>query len=329
VRERGPKIVRRARFMRKARPIAAIALVVAAVLLLLPREEPKQELAPVVDRRTCAGWSPAASLDLGPRGVAIGNAEITSSDPCTTVLALERGRLIVHARDLGGGELFVESGSDRVVVRGTLFAVEREGELLSVEVAEGRVELGDASIAAGERAEKLRGSIARTPLSDAKRESMMIAVGLIAEKVEPAIEPEIELERQRPRSKKKKPAPAPPREESADELMAKAHEARKKGDLAAARDLFQRAGRELESAWLSLANMELEASRPEAAIEALDRRGRRFGEGSLAVEATWYRVRALEANGDQAGAAVEAKRLVERWPGSPYAARAKKWLEKR
>src|SRR5688572_9230892 len=165
VKKRGPGIVRRAHFFHRAKPVGiAVGLVTAVVLAA---QWGREEAA--VDARTCASWDDRAienelddgsvRLEIGRRALAVAS---TGSDvtvqtllPCSTVLSLERGRVVVHARDLGGGELRVESGAGQVVVHGTVFAVERAGDRLEVEVAEGRVELiaGERiAIAAGKRA---------------------------------------------------------------------------------------------------------------------------------------------------------------------------------
>ena len=70
-------------------------------------------------------------IELGDRALFVlhGRAQATVSklEPCLTVLALERGRVTVHARDLGGGTLLVATRRGTVEVHGTVFAVDLEG----------------------------------------------------------------------------------------------------------------------------------------------------------------------------------------------------------
>jgi hypothetical protein len=83
------------------------------------------------------------ALELGDRGLAVlekgAEVQLDATDPCRLALQLVRGRVTVHARDLMGGELRVRAGSTDVVVHGTTFAVARDADEVSVDVAEGAV----------------------------------------------------------------------------------------------------------------------------------------------------------------------------------------------
>jgi hypothetical protein len=337
--------------VQRARPIAAVVVVLGVGAALASGSftfeedrRPEVAVAPSVDPRACASFDTSGirsepirskgmlRFELGQRALAIAtrgsNARVESLGPCATVIALERGRLIVHARELGGGELRVRTGTEEVVVRGTVFAVERKPGSVAVEVAEGRVDLmrrEPISISAGERIRVRGASLEREPLPRKREQQMLVEVGLLAQRPEP-IPTKVSKKR---RVKRSEPEQEPAPEPQPEDLMQRAHEARKRGDLIAARELFSRAGTHLEAAWISLARMELDASRAGAAIDALEQRARRFGDGSLAIEAAWLRVRALDAKGDRTGARAAAREILDRWPRSPYAESARRRLEER
>jgi hypothetical protein len=425
IRVQGPAVVRRARIVHRAKPIVAAgagALVIAGLAWMGTRPAPEV--------RACESFAVVAveesggRFDMGARALAVveeGSAVwLATVEPCRTEFVLERGRITVHARDLGGGELAVKSGDTSVIVRGTVFGVAREGERVDVEVAEGRVEVvaGErrAMIEAGEGVRAESGAIERATISEARRAELMDTIrnreladaqregdaridgsSDVVERgsrgegdaIDDAIHREGVREggpregkaiddaarregvrteglRESDRRKKsdrvanaradrsrrkdaarsnaarvgraddrasdrvqddEKGAPRQDPVDTPNERMRRAQEARKAGDLEGARRLFEAAGAELEAAWISLARMELNASRPKEALAALDRRRQRFGEGSLAVEAAWVRVRALDAANDRGRAEREAKQMIERWPKSPYADLAKRWLK--
>ena len=162
---RGPALVRGARRERAALIGGGAVLAAAAALALLVRVAGSNDgqIGVVTEGRGAAA-SPAAGLlcesrqapgasfvdqqqrrllDLGQLGVASAkpgsDVVIKESSACRTVLALNSGRLSVHARDLGGGELIVQTRRGEVVAQGTLFAVIQDEHGVTVEVAEGRV----------------------------------------------------------------------------------------------------------------------------------------------------------------------------------------------
>ncbi|MFH0900530.1 MAG: tetratricopeptide repeat protein [Pseudomonadota bacterium] len=77
---------------------------------------------------------------------------------------------------------------------------------------------------------------------------------------------------------------------------------------------------------LDVARTALDKGDPPAAIDALDYYERRFPGGVLAPEAVVLRVDALEQKGDTAEAILLAKAFLEKYPGSPLAARIRRVL---
>lgn len=79
-----------------------------------------------------------------------------------------------------------------------------------------------------------------------------------------------------------------------------------------------------EGALLLRARRALAASDPRAALEAVAEHEVRFGAGRLAPEREAIAIDALVGTGRDAAAAARATRFLERWPDSPYAARARR-----
>lgn len=123
-----------------AAPIEVLAVESLAV------EEPPCAGAPLPIARTERDRAARrTTIDLGDRARFVllegARAELAEQTACRTVLALDRGRVAVHARDLSGGELIVRTSRGDVVVHGTIFDVRAEGDgaELAVSVAEGVV----------------------------------------------------------------------------------------------------------------------------------------------------------------------------------------------
>lgn len=128
--------------------------------------------------------------------------------------------------------------------------------------------------------------------------------------------------------------PAPPRVIESPAVLARRGDAlRRSGDLDGARAAYREAGGQsgptAEAAWIALARLELGAKRAGAAREALAERSRRFGGGVLGVEAAWLSVLTEEASGDFSAAERAATRLIERWPQTPQAQAAQRWIDRR
>jgi ferric-dicitrate binding protein FerR (iron transport regulator) len=163
---RGPALIRGARRERVAFIGGGVVLAAAAAAALFVRVAGSGDgqIGVVTEGRGAAAspaaplcesrQAPAASfvdqqqrrlLDLGALGVASAkpgsDVVVKESSACRTVIALKAGRLSVRARDLGGGELIVQTRNAEVVAQGTLFAVTQDEGGVTVEVAEGRVQV--------------------------------------------------------------------------------------------------------------------------------------------------------------------------------------------
>ncbi len=112
--------------------------------------------------------------------------------------------------------------------------------------------------------------------------------------------------------------------------LAEAEAARRAGDYAGARERYRQAaegeGPTAEAAWVALARMELGLGHSTLALEATKRRRERFGQGTLAPEALWIDVRAYRQSGDVAMARQLAEELMGKWPSSPQARAARRWV---
>jgi TolA-binding protein len=85
--------------------------------------------------------------------------------------------------------------------------------------------------------------------------------------------------------------------------------------------------REARSSDMTLGSLHLQRGAAAAALEHFERYLRAAPRGELASEALWGQAQALSALGRRAEAEARLRRLVERFPGSPYAAAARVKLE--
>ncbi|MEM9193487.1 MAG: FecR family protein [Myxococcota bacterium] len=264
---------------------------------------------------------------------------------CRTTLRLTSGTVLVHARDLGGGELSVHTPHARAVVTGTIFRVRTDEEGIEVEVLEGSVRVerdeqvlgnvgtGDrlrwSSIGSSGRAsesviessarEETLAAVAAWDTADHAPESNTVALAPVSE----ALARTAREERVRDRVEETPLSDA--------ELAAEAEAARASGNAALARRLYRRLGARrgatAEAAWIRLARMEMSRGNGRGALAALGERSRRFSRGSLAIEARWIEVQAHQATGSVARARRAAEDLVSRYPRTPQGQRAERWLE--
>jgi len=383
----GPLVVRRARRARIAFLSAGPVLAAAAAVAVLVRsaEQPVLEgvrspvAAPAPLAACSAREAPAGAafqskgqgseLDLGRtalvRAAPQASVRVVEASSCRTAIALDSGTVMVHAKDLGGGELVVQARDGEVAVRGTVFAVTQTADAFLVEVSEGRVRVTDRSgahtVEKGQR-HALRGGLASESLLGGERDGeIRQAVGLTKivgfDSLEPApaapvAQPEGSTSAARSQRGASPPAAQagtegrveavnrvePEGEPSAPEaapaarvdLLAEADAARQAGRYDAARDLYRRAasgqGATAEAAWVALARMELTLGNAAQARAATKQRQQRFGQGTLAPESLWIDVRAYRQTGELGLARELAAELVRRWPGSPQARAAQDWL---
>jgi tetratricopeptide (TPR) repeat protein len=356
----GPGLVRRGRRERMVWGISGVALAVAAAAALWFRigpasleptanlnktTEPARAHAPQQRpaARACESRSAPANaafhasgsgqaLDLGTIAYAVtesgSTATLEQSSSCRTVIALDTGRVSIHARDLGGGELVVRARGADVAVRGTVFAVELEGEDVVVEVAEGTVVVNKAGVSdrrvpAGTRVTFAQGLVAESALSTQDRQALLETTLAV-----PAPAPALDAD-QAQRSEETSRA-RPSTNNASERLLSRADTLRRAGDLDGARRLYREAGNgsgpSAEAAWLALARMELAAGDAKAARDATTERQKRFKGGALGPEALWISVRTYRQAGNTDAARKAAQDLVRRWPKSPQAAAAKRWL---
>ncbi len=343
----GPAVVRRARRARAAVGAGVVVAAAAAAAFYFgvasqgtePPSAPvahepdlPQEHPPAVPARPCEGREDPSAVAVGfstqggrsvlDLGVVAHAESAPSADVylqeatrCRTVIHLRSGRVAVHAKDLGGGALVVKSGDVAVEVRGTIFGVSRSGETLAVEVAEGRVvvarpERQPIAVDGGTRLRlDQRDDSFETVLLDAHESHALLseAAGVRPDAAAPT-----------------------PRAESPEALLRRADELRNAGDLEAARRLYRRAGSGVgpgaEAAWVALARLELSAGNAAAARDATQQRGKRFGGGTLGAESLWINVRTHRQAGNTAAARRTASELVARWPASPQADAARRYL---
>jgi Tfp pilus assembly protein PilF len=275
----------------------------------------------------------AQALDLGKIAFAVtapgSEAVLEQSTACRTVIALHKGRVSVHARDLGGGELLVRTRDAEVAVKGTVFSVSLEGEDVAVEVAEGTVlvQKPGASVrrvTAGTRVAFAKDLVAETALASEAKQALLEAT-----QAAPAPVPMFDADQT---ARADEPGRTRASEnQSSDRLLKRADALRLSGDLDGARRLYREVGNgsgpSAEAAWLALARMELAAGNANAARNATLEREKRFKSGALGPEALWINVRTNRQAGNTAAARRAAEDLVRRWPKSPQAAAAKRWLE--
>lgn len=120
-------------------------------------------------------------------------------------------------------------------------------------------------------------------------------------------------------------------EDSAARRFAAANEARRAGDTNRASTLYREIARDFPGSGeaalseLRLGNLLLERGKASAALDQFQRHLKRSG--ALAPEALYGRGRALAALGDQNGERQTWQRVLREFPGSPYAAHARRRLD--
>jgi hypothetical protein len=325
---RGPAVVAGASEARDRTPAAGV--VTPAVACALANA--------VAAARFADGATGTRTLAIGTHASALASVDTVVAPglvaPCTAQLTLDAGRVSVHARDLAGGRLEVRAGDVRVVVTGTVFAVERREAAVRVALAEGRllIHVGDAppaALDAGQRAVIEAGQLRREPLPVAEQLALLAEHGVEAPAVllsQAQAEPGARLEPGAAAT----PAAAARAAAGADALLSQADVERRAGRVAQARELYRRAatgsGMAAEAAWMRLCQLELEAGQLDAARQALAGYARRFPHGTLGAEAAWTAVRVAQLRGDEAAARRAAEGLVATHPRSPQAAAARRLL---
>lgn len=128
-------------------------------------------------------------------------------------------------------------------------------------------------------------------------------------------------------------SPKPDANGDAAKLFGAAALARREGNAAKAIALLdglqQRfpGSREARASDMTLGSLHLQRGAPAAALEHFERYLRGAPRGELASEALWGQAQALAGLGRKAEAVARLRQLVERFPGSPYAAAARVKLE--
>lgn len=359
----GPRLIRRARIERIAWRAAGATLAAAAAATLWLRigadtlgstgpvtkaADPSSGQSPVAAApraaRACESRSvpanaafqsagKAQALNLGKLAYAVtepgSEAVLEQSTACRTVIALHKGRVSVHARDLGGGELLVRARDADVAVRGTVFSVSLEGEDVAVDVAEGTVVVDKPGtstrrVSAGTRVAFAKDLVAESALGSEARQALLETT-LAVEAPIPMFDAD-----QTARTDDTGRARTTENQTS-ERLLSRADALRLSGDLDGARRLYREAGKgsgtSAEAAWLALARMELAAGDAKAARNATLERQKRFKGGALGPEALWISVRTNRQVGNMAAARQAAEDLVRRWPNSPQSAAARRWLQ--
>ncbi|HMI92483.1 MAG TPA: FecR domain-containing protein [Polyangiales bacterium] len=371
VAQQGPGLVRRARQTRRALQLSAglcaLAMAWGASRLFAPaptvahRVDPRpapamQPAASAMARRACelrAGTEPAAAagvqddaqrIELGAMGVLLAEAGsalwVDADDPCRTRVRLQSGAVLVHAVDLGGGELRVATDRGDVVVHGTLFRVARPQGELTVEVAEGKVSVVQhgrvlvPAIAAGQRARLIDG---QAPVLESL--TAVDRAALIDRLAPPSAAGELAAQTAADAADQAPPASAAGAAHGEDaaqrsaRLVQEADGLWRDGRLELARARYREAGSlsgpTAEAAWLALARRELSAGRDEGAQRALQAYAARFPRGALVAEAAGIAFRAALERGDVAAARQQAELLVRRHPQTAQAEAAARWLASR
>jgi hypothetical protein len=265
-------------------------------------------------------------LSLGAAGLVVADARtamwLDAQDACRLRVRLSAGRVSVHAKDLGGGELRVTTPGGDVLVHGTTFAVAHDASGLTVDVEEGRVSVARAgrevasALTGGQRLQLAAGAepvIAALPAS--ARDALLQT--LSDQTVDEADAPLGRATSARDAA-------------SAEQLVREATALWKRGEQEQARARFRQAGElrgaTAEAAWLALARRELEVGRAQAAKVALAARAARFGEGDLAGEAAGIAFRIALQSGDAAQIRPLAERLQQRYADTPQGDAAARWL---
>ena len=358
----GPRLIRRARIERIAWRAAGATLAAAAAATLWLRvgadtfgssglvsksaDPPRgQSRVAATPPPTRAGESRGApvnaafrsfgdtqALDLGKTAYAVAapgsEAVLEQSTSCRTVIALHKGRVSVHARDLGGGELLVRTRDAEIAVNGTVFSVSLEDGDVAVEVAEGTVVVQKPGasvrrVTAGTRVAFAKDLVAETALASEAKQTLLETT-----EAAPAPAPMFDADQT---ARAEEPRSRTSENQSSERLLSRADALRRSGDLEGARRLYREVGNgsgpSAEAAWLALARMELAAGNAKAARNATLEREKRFKSGALGPEALWINVRTNRQAGNTAAARRAAEDLVRRWPKSPQAAAAKRWLD--
>ncbi|MEM7608753.1 MAG: tetratricopeptide repeat protein, partial [Myxococcota bacterium] len=294
-----------------------------------------------------------------------GVAEVVEADPCRSVVALREGRIAVHARDLGGGELVVRTARADVRVIGTIFEVDVQRSL-EVRVSEGivAVNVTDGPRVRLERNERFSLEDGVQPWDGAPFETAVRAWsegGPVAEPAAPnegaagdgpqsdldgelgpdgreptddseAVPsdsaPSVHAELGEPSTEQasERASPSQPRL-SVDELFTAAESARRNGDLAEARRFYRLAGQRRGTTAES-AWIRLARLELQAGSPSAALRALQRRRGSVFVaEASWLKVQALEAAGRLAEARRVADRLVRRRGSTPQGRAAAAWLD--
>lgn len=251
--------------------------------------------------------------------------EVAALEPCRTELRLTRGSVLVHARDLGGGELAVHTDLGDVVVTGTIFRVTRERRRLVVEVAEGSVAVNKdgatvANVRAGERLELERDGIEHVELATDR-----------VERLQRTTEEWDGMESRRDSHAHSRLEPDDSQNAPARDLAAAAEAAHTARDYATARRLWRELAQgnspTAESALFRLARMELAVSGPRAALSVLRERRARFPSGHVVIESLALEHAAFVRLGDRTAATRTAETLARSYPRTAQGQQAQEWLD--
>lgn len=311
--------------------------------------------------------SDTARLDIGGAVVVLGpdaEAELIRHDDGGTTVVLTQGRVDCEVEPRGNRPPFiVDAGEVEVKVVGTVFAVERDGDDVSVEVTRGKVEVanstGNRHVAAGEKwneqADRVVALGTETQTgTDTDAEKAAEPTGTeVAVAAPKATERNVESrkpDRDRPRpSKSERPAPAskparskrsettgpvtltrPPRGTAPAELEdIRAIETR---DPVRAAELYWQVaykdgkGNIASYAMYSLAYLQMfELGQPSKAIETAAHYRRRFRKGRESRAALWLGVRATCKVGSNDDCSDAAQSYVARYPSGRHADQAR-WM---
>jgi hypothetical protein len=204
----GPRIYRQARRLRLALYAAGPALALAAGFAFFSMRGAEAKSRSIAEVSTVAAVRPtmACATRTAPTGAAFVSSEVSSTldlgavalavadvdavvlasvvEPCRTIIGLDSGRVTVHAKDLGGGELSVRARDGVVTVHGTVFAVTQSNDSLVVEVAEGTVGVTDRTgehvLHGGERLYVSAMGVAQGALDAARDRALRGTVGVPA-----------------------------------------------------------------------------------------------------------------------------------------------------
>jgi hypothetical protein len=327
---------------------ASVALLAAAAVLLYMRApQPQPAAAPVADNAVAAP-EPACALPVLPHdqflgedsgsSVALGalgelvtqpnsRVSVESSGPCELALRLHSGTLAGDLHSLRPARLLIRTDQGEVSVTGTRFSVHSDAELeVLLETGVVDVQLSDGEkvrLQPRTRLHKVAGkrAVDRQGLSaaDEKRLASWLAPPPKAAVEAPVVQPETTH----------KSATF----ESSSAALTAAGAALRSGRWSAAREAYQFAsqGKDInaEVALLGWARLEMEQLAPASALRLVTEHKRRFGRGGragLGAEAGFIEVQARKALGQGERAEQAARRLVERYPGTPQATAASKML---